>query len=83
MSKLVYEITAVVGKYTNQSGEQKNRYQRIGSIIETKNGLMMKLDQMPVFEGGWSGWAYLNTPSVKENPKAQGHSKDDSDDIPF
>ena len=38
MSNLKYEITAIVGKYTNQSGEQKNRYQRIGSIIETKNG---------------------------------------------
>jgi hypothetical protein len=83
MSKLVYEITAVVGKYTNQTGEQKNRYQRIGSIIDTKNGLMMKLDQMPVFEGGWSGWAYLNAPTQKENPKYQGLPKDDSDDIPF
>lgn len=76
-----YEITAVVGKYTNQSGEQKNRYQRIGSVIDTKNGLMMKLDQMPVFEGGWSGWAYLNVP--KDNPKPQSHAKDESDDIPF
>lgn len=83
MSKLVYEITASVGKYTNQAGEQKNRYQRIGSVIETKNGLMMKLDQMPVFEGGWSGWAYLNAPKPQDNSKSQGHFKDESDDIPF
>lgn len=83
MSKLVYEITASVGKYTNHAGEQKTRYQRIGSVIDTKNGLMMKLDQVPVFEGGWSGWAYLNTPKPQDNPKTQGHSKDESDEIPF
>jgi hypothetical protein len=81
MSKTVYEITASVGKYTNQTGEQKTRYQRIGSVIETKNGLMMKLDQMPVFEGGWSGWAYLNVPKPKESPN-HGYLKDD-DEIPY
>jgi len=80
MSNLKYEIIALVGKYTNQSGEQKNRYQRIGSIIETKNVLMMKLDQMPVFEGGWSGWAYLNVPKPKDVPN--GYPKDD-EEIPF
>lgn len=81
MSNIKYEITAVVGKYTNQAGEQKNRYQRIGSVIDTKNGLMMKLDQVPVFEGGWSGWAFLNVPKPKENPN-HGYPKDD-DEIPF
>ena len=43
MSKVTQEVTAVVGKYKDQNGQEKNRYQRIGSIIETKNGPMLKL----------------------------------------
>ena len=29
MSKLLQEVTAVVGKYKGQDGKEKNRYQRI------------------------------------------------------
>jgi len=45
-----------------KNGEEKASYQRIGSIIETKKGPMLKIDSMPVIEGGWSGWAYLFEP---------------------
>ena len=44
MSKKLYEITIVSGKYTNKDGQEKSRYQTIGSVIETKNGPMLKLD---------------------------------------
>ena len=77
MSKL-YEITVVSGKYKNKDGVEKSRYQNIGSVLETKNGPMLKLDNIPLMEGGWSGWAYLNTPKPKED---QGFPKDD--DIDF
>ena len=36
MAKL-YEVTVVNGKYV-KDGVEKNNYQKIGSIIETKNG---------------------------------------------
>ena len=48
MSKVTSEITAIVGKYKDQNCQEKNRYQRIGSIIETKNGPMLKIDTIPV-----------------------------------
>ena len=79
MSK-IYEITVVSGKYKNKEGVEKSRYQNIGSVLETKNGPMLKLDNIPLMEGGWSGWAYLNTPKPKED---QGFPKDDGEDIPF
>lgn len=79
MSK-VYEITIVSGKYTNKDGQEKSRYQTIGSVIETKNGLMLKLDSIPLPDGGWNGWAYLSTPRPKEEYK--GLPKEDLD-IPF
>jgi len=62
MSKTQYEVSVITGKYTNKDGQEKNRYQRIGSVIETKNGPMLKFDCMPIVEGGWSGWCYMNKP---------------------
>ena len=66
MSK-IYEITVISGKYKNKDGVEKFRYTNIGSVLETKNGPMLKLDNIPLMDGGWSGWAYLNTPKVKED----------------
>lgn len=84
MAKTVYEVVAVVGKYTNKDGQEKNRYQRLGSVVDTKSGLMLKMDLMPITEEGWSGWAYLSTPKPKEE-KYKGLPKDEDEgsDIPF
>lgn len=83
MSKILKEITVISGTYKNAKGEQKNRYTKIGSIIDTKNGDMLKLDVTPLMEGGWNGWAYINEPRFKDDVSAKndGFSKDD--DVPF
>lgn len=79
-----YEVTAVTGKYTDNTGKEKSRYQTLGSVIETKNGLMLKLESVPV---GWDGWAYLNDPKPRdEQPRqqqrpAQAQSSNDFDDM--
>jgi len=62
-----YEVTAVTGKYTDSTGKEKSRYQTLGSVIETKNGLMLKLESVPV---GWDGWAYLNDPKPRDGQQA-------------
>ena len=91
MSKILKEISAVINTYTNSQGQQKKRYQRIGSVIETRNGPMLKLDVVPLKEGGWDGWAYMNDPRPKDDEvsrqqqehfrrKANGY---DEEDIPF
>lgn len=82
MSKTVYEISVINGKYVNKNGENKNRYLTIGNVIETKNGLMIKLDSTPLMDGGWNGWAYLNTPKPKDKP-VQGLPQLEDDDLPF
>lgn len=84
MSKVVKEISCIVGQYTNAQGEQKNRYQRIGSVINTKNGEMLKLDVIPLKDGGWDGWAYMNDPKPKEDrqPAAPRHDAFPDDDFP-
>jgi len=83
MSRISKEISCIVGQYTNREGAQKNRYQRIGSIIETKNGPMLKLDVIPLKEGGWDGWAYLNDPRDDQaQPKATPRHFVHDDDVP-
>ena len=90
MAKLINEISVITGTYTNAQGQQKNRYQRIGSIIDTKNGPMLKIDVMPLKEGGWDGWAYINEPKPKDDQQPQQHRQapqgsgfdDMADDLP-
>jgi hypothetical protein len=85
LSKVSKEISCIVGEYKNAQGQVKKRYQRIGSIIETKNGPMLKLDNIPLREGGWDGWAYINDPRQEEQPRRQSSQTFDdmSDDVPF
>ena len=61
-----YEVTAVLGEYQNAQGEVKKKYQKIGAIINTKKGPMLKLDLIPL---EWTGYAFINEPYVGENKK--------------
>ena len=79
---IIYEITVKDGTYQNKQGETKNSYQRIGVVMETQAGLMMKLRSIPIVEGGWNGMAYLNQPRPKDGfPKDEGFPKDNEDDL--
>jgi hypothetical protein len=82
-----YEVTAVTGKYTDREGNEKNRYAKLGVIMQTKNGFMLKLESIPL---QWDGWAYLNEPRKDEKPENVRRSSAESarvadltDDIPF
>ena len=82
MSK-VYEITIVSGKYKNKDGQEKKRYQTIGSLFEDGENLKIKLDTIPLVDGGWTGWA--NCYELEERAeKPRNSSFDDMpSDIPF
>lgn len=66
-----FDVVAITGKYTNSNGEEKSRYVNIGAVIETKNGLSLKLEAVPV---GWDGWAGLYEPKddAKQPQRQQG-----------
>ncbi len=87
MSKVLKKVKVITSQYTNAEGQTKNRYMTIGSIIDTKNGPMLKLDANPFVKGGWDGWAYLNDPDPVdgEQPRQQKRASgfdDMDDDIP-
>ena len=78
------EIVAIVGKYTDREGKEKNQYQNMGKLIETQGGKqMIKIDVIPI---GWDGWAYLNDIRPKDSQKNEAVNSSpevDSSDIPF
>lgn len=84
---LKYEVTAIIGKYTDKNGDEKNRYLTIGAIINTRAGLLLKLDAIPT---NWEGFAYLNEPKARDEQPARAAKQapkagfeDIADDIPF
>lgn len=58
-----FYIKAPVSEYQDKEGNTKKKYQSIGIILETKNGLMLKLETLPLFslKDGYL-IAYLNEP---------------------
>lgn len=89
MSNILDDVCVIVGKYKLANGEEKFRYQKVGSIIKTAKGPMLKMDSVPLIEGGWSGWAYLFEHNdqterfSKSSNKVHNPIDDMVDDIPF
>ena len=82
--KVVKEIVATTGKYTDHKGAEKNRYQRVGTLMERDDGSQcIKIDALPV--GDWSGWANLFDPKPKEAASAPARHPDApiDDEVPF
>lgn len=83
-----YFVKAAVSEFKGDDGSMKKRYQTIGIVMETKHGLMLKIESLPMFamkEG--SILAYLNEPEEKganSTPSAKAVDLADLEsDIPF
>lgn len=77
-----YECIVKNGTYTDKTGAEKNRWQKIGVCVETKQGgLAVKLETIPVT---WDGWISLAEPKPRENAPATSTNLADLDsDVPF
>ena len=79
-----YFVKAAVSEFKGDDGNMKKRYQSIGVIMETKHGLMLKLESLPLFamkEGGLL--AYLNEPEEKKSEAPAATLANLEEDIPF
>jgi hypothetical protein len=74
--KKIKNIVVITGTYTNKDGQEKKRYQTIGSLFEDGENFKIKLDTIPLADGGWNGWANCYDLEEKTN-------KESRDDIPF
>ena len=78
-----YYIKAAVSEYQDKDGKAKKKYQSIGIILETKNGLMLKLETIPLFSlKDGCLIAYLNDPEPIKDPFPKSLA-DIPDDLPF
>jgi hypothetical protein len=80
-----YFVKAAISEFKGDDGNMKKRYQTIGIVMETKHGLMLKIESLPVFamkEG--SILAYLNEPEEKGATTAKASDLSSFDDnVPF
>ena len=67
---VIYDVVATTGTY-EKDGKTMYRTQTIGRVIETAKGLSLKIDQIPLADGGWSGWASLFAPLTDEQKEAK------------
>jgi hypothetical protein len=77
--KKIKNIVVITGTYTNKDGAEKKRYQTIGSLFEDGENFKIKLDTIPLADGGWTGWA--NCYDLEEKTNKQ-EDRDDGQ-IPF
>jgi hypothetical protein len=81
-----YFVKAAVSEFKGDDGSMKKRYQTIGIVMETKHGMMLKIESLPMYamkEG--SILAYLNEPEEKgATPSTKpADLANIEDDIPF
>jgi len=75
--KKIKNISVITGTYKNRDGQEKKRYQNIGSVfVDDNDNLKIKIDSTPIMDGGWNGWANCYDLEEKTNTVAR-------DDIPF
>jgi hypothetical protein len=79
-----YYVKAATSEYTDKDGKAKKKYQSIGVVIETKNGLMLKLETLPLLAlKDGSLMAYLNEPEDKPSGDFPTTLAELKDDVPF
>ena len=80
---ITHYVKAAVSEYQDQSGATKKRYQTIGIVMETKHGLMLKIESLPLFAmKDGQILAYLNVPEDKDAKPAKPEPLGE-DSIPF
>jgi hypothetical protein len=78
-------IVVITGTYKTREGQEKKRYQTIGSVfLDDNDNLKIKIDSIPIVDGGWTGWANCYELEEREAPKAPKDGFEDMpSDIPF
>ena len=83
MSKVVYEVVAITGKYTNREGVEKNRYVKCGVIFQGEKGLSMKLESYPVVSDGWFQLYEPKQKTGAPEPQQSNNGAPFDDDVGF
>ena len=71
MSKIIHDVVATIGEYTDREGNTKKRYQKCGAAFTNDEGqISIKLDAVPC-SPDWSGWLSLYEKKEYDQPRQQ------------
>lgn len=63
----LFDLMVAQGQYTNNEGQEKTRWLKIGTIMTTQAGKKaMKLDCLPL-NADWDGWVQMFEPNQDQN----------------
>tara|TARA_Y100000310_G_scaffold83131_1_gene79808 strand:+ start:2760 stop:3014 length:255 start_codon:yes stop_codon:yes gene_type:complete len=81
--KPIKRAVATVGKYTDNNGQEKTRYQRVGTLMKRDDGsVCLKLDCVPIGPE-FTGWVNFYDIEEKQQQQASAPAQDLDDEIPF
>lgn len=84
MAKILYRVSAKGDTYKDKEGNDRVRWVDCGVVFESKNGMAVKLEALPV---KFDGWLQLFEPRDKDQVnQAQSDQPSNNvkdDDIPF
>jgi len=90
MSKKAYDLVVKTGSYTDRNGNQKNKYENVGSVMENEDGgkfILLKRTFNPAGvanpenkETVLLSYFKLKDNKTESEPESESYS---SDDIPF
>lgn len=74
--KVIGNLVAKNGTYTNRDGEEKANWLTIGKLFQKDDGTYSaKVDSFPI-GGEWDGWLSVFPPRDKEDkPRGQGQAR--------
>jgi hypothetical protein len=83
--KKLYELAVKTGSYTNANGEEKGRYENIGSVMEGDNGMfaMLKATFNPAGVARKDGKDSIIVSFFEPKEKGSTGNSPDSNDIPL
>ena len=76
-------LAVPAGEYTNNEGETKTRWLRIGVLFQKDKRYVVKLDSIPIGIPDWEGWVQIFQEREDEDRRPQTKPKDYDDDIPW
>jgi paraquat-inducible protein B len=79
-----YEACARGEKYTTADGQEKQRWLKCGVVLETKSGLSLKLESLPVNFDGWLSFFEPKPREEQQRPQQRRQFAGSyQEDVPF
>ena len=83
MTRVIGDVMFPGGKYI-KDGEEKTRWLKCGVLLETDNGMRLKIESMPVGVAPGEGWFSIFEPRDKPQAAAEKPAQQAAEpDIPF